>query len=263
MKQIISYLKRDGLSIFSRKILFKTLTALHLNSFFRIDIYNQYILLENTDLTYQLFANKKYKDREYEIYKKYITSEMVCVDVGANIGLMTLMFSQMAPSGVIHSFEPSLKLYTVLSKNIQANKLKNCILYKMALGDTDSVVRFDETVADDTTFKMSVYGNTDVEQKRLDTVFKDVQRIDFMKIDVEGYELEVLLGGTETLRKTKLLFIEFISDNQKNTNHSEKLLIETLEKYFTIYTLDDDLHEVPFVYSGEATYQTDLLCRLT
>ena len=262
MNQILTYIKRDGIKIFSRKILFKILVFLRLNRFLKIKLYGKYFALEDTDLTYQLFANKKYKDSEYAIYKKYITPEMVCVDVGANIGLMTLMFLGLAESGIVHSFEPSERMYKILKKNLGLNSIKNCITYNVALGRAEGNAKFDETVTDDTTFRMSATGSKSVVQKRLDTIFTDTAVIDFMKIDVEGYEMEVLLGGVETLKKTKLLFIEFITDNQESTEHSPAELIELLNKNFSVYALNSDLREVPFVYSKNQTYQTDLLCRL-
>jgi FkbM family methyltransferase len=245
-----------------KKITFKIICLLRINIFLHMTRYGSSFYLENTDLTYQIFANKAYKSWEYSIYKKYIRDGMTCVDVGANMGLMTVFMAKLAPNGAIFSFEPSQRFYKILNKNLKLNKIHNCTTYNTALGDTESVVHFDEDKSDDTTFKIDPSGKTYVQQLTLDSFFKNQSCIDFMKIDVEGYELEVLRGGTETLSKTKILFIEFISENQSSSGHIGNEMIAMLSENFTLYTLTSTGEEVLFDFDTSKTYQTDLLCKL-
>jgi FkbM family methyltransferase len=142
-----------------------------------------------------------------------------CVwDVGANVGLYSSMFSRLVgATGKVFAFEPSPKNFARLTSAI--GSLENVVLVPMALGDTAGRMAFAEG-SDATGATSRVVGGAvdrtpttvDVEVRRGDELILSTKadEPDVIKIDTEGFELEVIRGLNQTLRRPKLraLFIE-------------------------------------------------------
>ena len=106
------------------------------------------------------------------------------LDIGANIGFNTLMFSDYGP---VHSFEPLF--HKVVSQNVLQNTLNNPVkVYPFALSDVDSDVH-------------DLDKSTMVQTVRLDVVYQGHPSI--IKLDVEGHEYKVLLGAENIIRTYK------------------------------------------------------------
>ena len=139
------------------------------------------------------------------------------IDVGANIGLTTLLMGQFANN--ILSIEPNRSAYSLLSQNCKANQLLS-ILKNCAVGETSGSMRFNDTAlsssASHIVTKAHISGNSsyDVSVKKLDDIVKEVgfKDLSFIKIDVEGFEWQVLKGCNETLKRyNPWVFLEFNS----------------------------------------------------
>lgn len=128
------------------------------------------------------------------------------IDVGANIGYYTLLFArQVAPGGSILAIEPEPRNLEELRRNIEMNKLENVTVLPIALGRHDGRV----TVEAGMNGRVGplIDGGGGVEIRRLDEIIDGP--VDFIKVDVEGYESEVLAGASETLRRwMPALFVE-------------------------------------------------------
>jgi FkbM family methyltransferase len=123
----------------------------------------------------------------------------VAVDIGASFGCFTC-FALVLGADVI-SFEPSEDGHRVLTENIRMNGWQErCAIHKVALYDGTSLP--DNWVAE--VFGIH-YPAKDVHFKSLDEY--NIPRINKMKIDVEGSELSVLLGGLETIRRCKPIIL--------------------------------------------------------
>ena len=131
------------------------------------------------------------------------------LDIGANIGFNTLMFSDYGP---VHSFEPLF--HKVVSQNVLQNTLNNPVkVYPFALSDVDSDVLIYLPKPQD--HGLTNYGgssmtpssmhdldkSTMVQTVRLDVVYQGHPSI--IKLDVEGHEYKVLLGAENTIRTYK------------------------------------------------------------
>lgn len=130
-------------------------------------------------------------------------------DVGANIGLTTLFFAQNARQVV--AFEPSPSTFRFLEQNVAASGHENCLLINCGLGNC----RQDSEITFSTQDRSGAYVSTLVRPVRdhvtervlidtLDSVWR--QRpvpLDFLKIDVEGFEQEVIEGGLATIERYK------------------------------------------------------------
>lgn len=246
--------------VLSKKILFKFLCLAQINSFLTIKRDGFLIKLFNTDLTYQLFANKKYKTQENKLYKSFLKENSVAIDVGANIGTISLTMATYATNGQVLSFEPSSLFFKILQENIKINPQGNIIkAYNYALGNGEGFVGFNEEKEDDTTFTVDPSSKNKVPLARLDSFTKEYPKIDLLKIDVEGYEEDVLLGALETLSKTETIIIEFITENFTKNNKNQTKVIEILEKYFNLFTIKNDASLIPFFYKKQANYMVDLV----
>jgi len=134
------------------------------------------------------------------------------IDVGANIGWNSLMFSDYGP---VHSFEPLF--HEIVSKNISQNNLQNIVkVYPFGLSseNTEREIFIPEKIEN-----MCNYGGTSlhphVHQKsgtmvklvKLDDIYKG--RVSLIKIDVEGHELDVIKGSLDVISKNlPSLYIE-------------------------------------------------------
>ncbi|HYB09331.1 MAG TPA: FkbM family methyltransferase [Alphaproteobacteria bacterium] len=163
---------------------------------------------------YYRYRSHKYMqaiDPEMGLLKFLIDRSKLSLDVGANLGLYTYYLARY--SSHVHAFEPNPLAFDVLRSVVDAN----VTLHQVALSDqtTDHaelvVPRgrrgWSNNGASLTRAKEGRYGIARVAAKRIDDLVLD--EIGFIKIDVEGHELSVLHGATETLRRQRpVLFLE-------------------------------------------------------
>ncbi len=133
----------------------------------------------------------------------------VSIDAGANVGGVSLVLAKCSGrSGATHCFEPGPILFERLSKNFSYNpQLKNNgHLIKLGLSDKSSTMYWHEhesNPGDANLIDTSDKNTTPVETITIDDYVKqkDIQKMDFIKIDVESMEYEVIKGGIQTLKK--------------------------------------------------------------
>jgi FkbM family methyltransferase len=124
----------------------------------------------------------------------------VVLDIGANIGVMTRIFARRAAH--VHAFEPAPRALALL----RANAPDNATIHPVALADRCGTVRFAEVESLD----MSSISNEGVEVPAR-TVDSLGLKPDFIKIDVEGYEIQVLRGARETLKAGPIIMFEALN----------------------------------------------------
>jgi FkbM family methyltransferase len=152
-----------------------------------------------------------------QILHKYCFSHGSMIDIGANIGLVTLLMSQFANS--ILSIEPNKDAFDILKHNCHVNQI-NSILKNCAVGKGNNKVRFLSTSVSTTASHVvtknhiSTDFNYEIPIKKLDDIVKEekIKDINFIKIDVEGHEWPVLRGAKKTIRKfNPWILLEFNS----------------------------------------------------
>ena len=136
-------------------------------------------------------------------------------DVGAYRGWYTALASKIVGSdGHIYSFEPEPTNFRMLLKVISLNKLRNVTPFRLALSDKDGLETLYVSPKYPTMHSIVMKrGNKsiNVSARELDTLVKtgEISRLDLIKIDVEGAELEVLKGASTTIERIKpILSIE-------------------------------------------------------
>jgi len=152
----------------------------------------------------------EYLAGEYEpeltrIVMQRVHQGMTVVDGGANIGYYTLLFSHLVgASGTVYAFEPDPLMYQALLKNISENALTNVKAYEYALGRTSGVATFiaeggvssrlsTETQLSDQLITVQI--------DALDNLLQSAESIDFVKLDVEGAEIECLEGMRNIIQR--------------------------------------------------------------
>jgi FkbM family methyltransferase len=141
------------------------------------------------------------------------------LDIGANIGMTALALARICPRGWISAIEPVPRNFEYLKRNVFESGARNIKLFNFALGSSEGDLLMQghqsnfacSFVADNYTIPADDHFAERVPVKRLDNVFPELSldRLDFVKIDVEGFELEVFAGAKDILNTYKpMVFLE-------------------------------------------------------
>jgi FkbM family methyltransferase len=185
-------------------------------------------LFRNANLSQELYCYG-FEESEVQFFNRYLKPGDYVLDVGANIGLFTLIACEkVSSSGKVFSFEPSPQTYNWLNENISANSLQNVKAIKSALSDRDGVIDFFISSKGFDAFNSIIkpskgndYIKESVPTLTLDSFVRLENlenKIAFIKIDVEGFEIPLLTGGQGILSSAFApdLIIEFTESNTKN-----------------------------------------------
>jgi len=160
---------------------------------------------------YQITHNRYYREPEMAVISSLVSNGDVVFDIGANVGVYTYELSRaVGTSGSVHSFEPVAENYDILTALIRKARLSNVSAHQLAIGAT--VTESEILIPDMGDFtgyywahirKPGEVGRTEsVKVGTLDDLCRTrmIGRPDFIKCDVEGAELPVILGSQETIR---------------------------------------------------------------
>ena len=209
-------------------------------------------------LSRSIVYDKIWEPETTKLIKKIIHEGDVGIDLGANIGYFTILMANLVgTSGKIFSFEPAPQNFEILQKNIKQNHLENVISEQSAIGDIDGKIKLylsntnagwhkvfptqfvDYEVSDK---------NIDVKICSLDKEFID-KKIDFIKMDIEGYEWNAIKGGKKILEENhdvKLIFEFFPMALRANNVKPDTVLTYLLDIGFHIYAIDENMRLLDF-----------------
>jgi FkbM family methyltransferase len=144
--------------------------------------------------------------------RKLVRAGDVVLDVGANIGVLSLFLSRIVgEGGCVHAFEPNPRTYALLLRSISANPRRNIRAHGVALGDAEAELALSVPRGNAGAASLAgLAGQTIDSVVRVPVVPLDawaqrlsIKKIDFMKMDVEGFEPQVLRGGLQFLRAAR------------------------------------------------------------
>lgn len=139
-----------------------------------------------------------------KLFASQLTPGSVVYDIGAHVGLYTLLSSRrVGRQGHVYSFEPLPRNLHYLRRHIQLNEISNCTVVEAAVSNRPGWQRFDAT-AHDSAAHLSQTGSMEVATTSLDEFFyggSGARPPNAMKINAEGAEAEVLLGGRRLIRE--------------------------------------------------------------
>ena len=163
-----------------------------------------------------------------------ICPNSVVVDIGANIGLFSLLAASISPDIKIHAFEPSADSFVLLQKNVVANGCANIQCYQYAVcgktGETNLYLDPDsigDSVLSGWVGKDNVVGTERVPCISLDDLFTrcGITFCDYLKMDCEGSEFDVLFSASsQTLIKIGAIALEYHEYGGRQSNELVELL---------------------------------------
>lgn len=181
-------------------------------------------------------------------------SRPMILDVGANTGQTVKRFRKVFPSSVIHSFEPSQRIFDQLKTNIADRK--EVFAWNAALGSSAGKQTFlENTHSDMSSFlELSKTGWGKIEQKSTVDVWTvdqfleehGIGFVDILKSDTQGYEFEVFKGAEQAMRRNRigLLYFEFIfSDMYKGLARFDKVFGHLADRGFLLVSIYDITHQ--------------------
>jgi len=180
----------------------------------------------------------KWKFFEEDILRElqpYIKKNAVILDIGANIGNHSVYWAVRSNAKRIYSFEPIKDTFKILKKNVEINEISEKVkIFNIGLSDK-------KTNGSVSLYVQNNIGGIHVKQNengtllldKLDNIKIEEDVIDFIKIDVEGHEFQVLRGAEATLKKYKpIIFVETFFDKKQKVHEYLTNLGYRLEKSF-------------------------------
>lgn len=258
-----------------RKILFP-IVSFFKPSYVSIQGHKIYIIKSDTTVSEELIINKAWEEFETEIFKQNIKKGDVIVDLGANIGYYSLIAANLVgDKGKVYAFEPDEKNFQVLRKNIQVNNYKNIFPVKMAVSDKTGNVKLyisPENKGDHRIYDQKAGRETvTIKSTTLDEYFKN-QKVDLIKMDIQGSELDALKGAKKLINTNKN--IKIITEYQADLLEANKsrpidflnLLTDLKFKLFDINQNINKLNKITIkeltkLYPSAPFVYTNLLCK--
>jgi len=188
-----------------------------------------------------------FEDELYKFNPKVKSGETI-LDCGANMGLSVLYFALNYPSHRIIAFEPEEAIFKVLTENVETFALKNVTLHQKAVWTKEETLTFHSDGGMGGRVN-NLYKKSNQPINKVETVIlKDYlnDKVDFLKIDIEGAEVEVLKSCKGHLGQVKHLFFEYHNHiNQSQTLH--ELLAQVQEEGFKYHIKESSARKKPFV----------------
>ena len=220
----------------------------------------------------QIFVSGSYEPDILAVIQEHLSIGGTYIDIGANIGQHALFAAAVVgQKGTVHAFEPIKKLSEQIRFSVEANHFTDRFkIHNLACGAIASTAHIDINTQNiggskiDTTRKDS---EAMIYITPADTILKEVPSIDLIKIDTEGFELEVLEGLQATLTKhTPSLIIEYspsLWNNEDRVLNSEKFFSLLRTHGYRIYDLENGHTEITNDHDwilSFAKLQTNVLC---
>ena len=170
-------------------------------------------------LQQQIIVKNKFYENEFLLkIKKYMPRDAVVIDAGANIGNHLIYFVKVLNAKEIYGFEPQKKIFNILKKNVFLNNIQNKTkIYNLGLGEKNCKANFNLTESKHNSGAVFIEesDNGEANVVTLDSM-KIREKIDFIKIDTEGFELKIIRGAKKLIKRDKpILFIEIQPINEK------------------------------------------------
>lgn len=227
----------------------------------------KWFLYPDDSITRHILSGKLWEPHLLKFMKMWLKPNMNCIDIGACFGWHTLEMSRCTSNGVVVAFEPYKPAFELLEENVKENNIHNVICINKSVGKEEkkgylcnAYDKFmnigDSFIYDSYSPERSIHkdgkeltlNTQETECIRLDN-FRFPFSIEFIKIDVQGYELFSLQGGEQLLKKYKpVIAIEVEEPCMVPNNYTAKELFEY------IFTLDYE------IFYLEANYPCDHIC---
>jgi FkbM family methyltransferase len=173
-------------------------------------------VLGSADVFQEIFEEKHHTKLKSFLGKK----DKVIVDLGANEGLYVLKMKENSPNAKIIAVEPNPEAFRILKKNVETNNLSDVMLVNSAVSSKNGKVNFEIIKGSTEVGALKLYEKfenrgeirkisvTSITLEKLFNMF-NLNKIDLLKMDVEGTELEILKSAESILPKIKKVVVEY------------------------------------------------------
>ena len=180
----------------------------------------------------------EFSEIELSLMSKFIMKDDVVFDIGSNIGAFTVPFAKkVGELGQVYAFEPQKVIYDLLQDNVNKNKLKNVKIFNVGMGKKKEELELNEIdyskvgnfggvsfKYDSSSFTKNIKNKKYKVKITNLNEFMEIEKCNFMKIDVELMELDILTGGKNFLKKFRPIL--WIENHQFYPNEINKFLLE-------------------------------------
>ncbi len=177
-----------------------------------------------------------YEPEVVQAIRRFCRPGMVVMDIGANIGAHTLLLGQLTgPKGRVYAFEPTDYAYQKLERNLSLNALSWVSAVKVALSDQNAEEQAIACRASWTTDGSRKDAQSTTDLVRLDDWCGQhgVGRVDLVKMDVDGNEYPILIGGMKVFVASRpIMLLEAVRLHFDNDARNPFALLETLGYHF-------------------------------
>lgn len=190
-------------------------------------------LKNDTCVSDSLRQNKLFEKFLLSYISTFIPKNKNMMDIGSNIGIYSIIYNYILDKNTkIYAFEPQEKIYNCIVNNITLNNCDKIIAYNYGLSDKNEVKYMNANYDTKDNFgAFRIVDNEDISNKllKIETKIGDelnLTNIGFIKIDVEGYELEVLNGLKNTISRDMPYILIEIHQSSKNCNRTIKYIYD-------------------------------------
>jgi FkbM family methyltransferase len=195
---------------------------------------------------------------------RVIRPDSAILDVGSHAGQFAKLFARMAPQGHVYAFEPGSYALSILKQAIRINRLSNVTVFPLGLGDAPGELRLSVPIKRSGSVgyglsHVSSDGPASANERRpgwryveetiqistIDAVVaaQRIERVDFIKADIEGWEMRMLAGAASTIARDRpALMIEVVDEHLRRAGDSADDLFDFLAGHgYRAFKLDDRL----------------------
>ena len=203
-------------------------------SIVQVNGYKLSIIPNDTGISSELLMFKTHEPITTKLISKKLTSGMICLDIGSNIGYYALLEHKLVgKEGKVIAIEPSPLNFQYLQKNIKLQDTNNILCYNFAAGNKNGETKF--LIYAESNGCMTIPDGEEakfpgkvikVPVKQIDTFLDEIklEKVDFVRMDVEGYENYIFEGMQNTLKTHKPIIQIEVHINLMGKENSKKFL---------------------------------------
>jgi FkbM family methyltransferase len=174
---------------------------------------NLLIELDTQELIcWNVYWNGGYENEVTWVIDKFVKDSDVVIDCGANIGIWTLLFANKAKA--VHAIEPHPNFRKRLIQNLNLNRAKNCEVHSYGISSKegrailysppDSMKNKSASMLD---LNPELSEKIEIEVRTFDSIFAHLDKIDFIKIDCDGSDADIILSGRRVIERHRPIII--------------------------------------------------------
>lgn len=191
-----------------------------------------------------------YDYHEMNFLLRYLRPEDSFIDIGANIGVYTLLAASKIRSGSIYSFEALPKNYQRLQENLKLNQFNQVKTYELAISDYQGTVALNLAEGDSMPFisQTATKNTITVPTNTLDNLLQNQSfaNLTLAKMDIDGAEILAFKGAISLLKQQRpYVWILEINDAVNNFGHQKQDIVELLSSYgYSLYSYNADTNQL-------------------